>query len=93
MRVRNRSRSGSDTPADEIENLAGIGVALEIPLGKQQIAIHHDLEHTARGLQQENFAVGIGLFQLGGQTGRPGLVVSDDAELDGQFHAFTSVSG
>jgi hypothetical protein len=92
MKVRSRSGSGPGTPADEFENLPGFGMALEISLGKDQIVVHGDLKHTARGLRQANFAVGISLFQLGGQTGRPGVVVSNDAELDGHFHAFTSVT-
>jgi hypothetical protein len=92
MKVRNRSRSGPGAPANEIENLAGLGMAFEFLLGKDEIAVHCDLKHTAGGLRQANFTVGIGLLQLGGQTGRPGLIVSDDAELDDHFHAFSSVT-
>ena len=92
MGMRSRSRSGLGAPANEIENLAGVGVAPETLLGENKIAVQGDLEHTTGGLRQANFAVGIGLLQLGGQTGSPGLVVSDDAELDDHFHAFASVT-
>jgi hypothetical protein len=52
MRVRNRSGSGPGTPADEIEDLPGFRMALEFSLGKDQIVVHCDLKHTARGLRQ-----------------------------------------
>ena len=93
MEVGSQFRSGPGATADEFENLAGVGVPLETLLGKEQIAVNRDLKHATGGLRQANFAVGIRLLQLGGQTGRPGLVVSNDAELDGRFHAFTSVTG
>jgi hypothetical protein len=92
MKVRNRSRSGPGSPANEIENLAGLGMAFEFLLGKDHVTVDCDLKHTAGGLRQANFAVRIGLLQLSGQTGRPGLIVSNDAELDDHFHAFSSVS-
>jgi len=91
MKVRNGSRSGPGAPANEIENLAGLGMAFEFLLGKDEITVDCDLKHTTGGLRQANFAVGIGLFQLGGQTGRPGLIVSNNAELDDHFHAVSSV--
>ena len=92
MKVRNRSRSGPGAPANEVENLAGLGMAFEFLLGKDQITVDGDLKHTPGGLRQANLAFGIGLLQLGGQTGRPGLIVSNDAELDDHFHAFLSVT-
>ena len=93
MVVGSRPGSGLCAPANEFDNLAGGGVAFQALLGKNHISVHGDLEHTTGGLRQANFAVGIRLLQLGGQTGRPGLVVSDYAELDCYFHAFTSLTG
>jgi hypothetical protein len=45
------------------------------------------LEHAARRLNQLHVSVGVGLADLGRQTGGPGLVVSDDAVFDGDAHA------
>ena len=63
-----------------------MGVAAGRFLGEYDGAVHRDLEHATGGLHQAYFRLGIGCLQLGGQTGRPGLIVSDDAEFDRYAH-------
>ena len=55
-------------------------------LGEDNRAIDRDFEDATRGLHETDLGLGKGFFQLGGQTGRPGLVVSNDAILDGYAH-------
>jgi hypothetical protein len=72
--------------ADEVKNFAGGGMATGGLLGEDGDAVHRDLEHAPRGFHETDLGIGKGLLQLGGQTGRPGLVVSNDAVLDGDAH-------
>jgi hypothetical protein len=55
-------------------------------LGENHGAVHGDLEDAARSFHQAHLGFGECLLQLGGQTGRPGLIVSDDAEFDDNSH-------
>jgi hypothetical protein len=54
--------------------------------GKDQLAIGGNLEYTAGRLDQTDFRAGEYLLQLSRQTGGSGLVVSDDAVLNGHIH-------
>lgn len=71
---------------DEIEDFTGGRVTAHRLLGEDRRAIQADVEDAAGGLNQAYFSIGKGFLQLGGQTGRPGLVVSNDAILDGDAH-------
>lgn len=55
-------------------------------LGKDQLAVHRDLEQAAGGLDQLNFRLRVRLLQLSRQTGGSGLVVSNNAVLDCYMH-------
>ena len=55
-------------------------------LGEHTLAVEIYFEDTAGGLNQANLSVGVSLANLGRQTGGPWLVVSDDAEFDGDGH-------
>jgi hypothetical protein len=56
-------------------------------LGKDQVAVHGNLEDAAGGRDQPDLGVRYVLFQLSRQTGGSRLVVSDDAVLDDHAHA------
>ncbi len=81
MAIRNRSAL-----PNQGENLSRRGMAAQGLLGEHQPPIHPDLEHPARGLDEFDLGIRECLFELGGQTGRPRLVVSDQAVLDGNAH-------
>ncbi len=66
---------------DQVENFSGGRMAPERLLGKYETTIKRDLKNPARGFQEADLGFRQILLQLGGQTGRPGLVVSDDAEF------------
>ena len=55
-------------------------------LGIDQLALKGHLKDTPGALDQRDLKPGNGLRELGRQTGGPGLVVSDDAELDRELH-------
>jgi hypothetical protein len=55
-------------------------------LREHQDAIDDHVEDAAGRLDQRDRRVGIDLRELGDQTGRPGLVVSDDAVGDRDLH-------
>jgi hypothetical protein len=57
-------------------------MAAELALGKHQVAVEHHLEDTTRRLDQLHVRVGIGLVNLGRQTGGPWLVASNTAVFD-----------
>jgi len=59
----------------------------DLSLGEHQIAVHDDLEDTARGFDQLNIGVGVRFLDLGRQTGGPRLVASDAAVFDGDLHS------
>ena len=71
---------------DKLEDFTGGRMTAGDLLGEDDGAVHIDFEDTTRGLHETHLSLGKGLFQLGGQTGRPGLIVSDDAILDGYAH-------
>jgi hypothetical protein len=82
----------SVTWPDQFHNLPWHGVSAEGPLGEHQGVALRDLEHPAGGLDQAYLRVGERLPELGRQTGGPGLIVSDDAEFDGDLHVPVSVA-
>jgi hypothetical protein len=57
-------------------------MAAELALGKHQVTVEHHLEDTTRRLDQLHLRVGIGLVNLGRQTGGPWLVASNTAVFD-----------
>jgi hypothetical protein len=61
-------------------------VPAQIPLGEYQLAVDANLKDPTRRFHQLELGGGKVLLQLGDQTGRPGLIVSDDAEFDGEEH-------
>ena len=68
-------------------DFSGLGVASQRPLGEKATTIDLHFEHAARRLDQLHVGVGVGLADLGRQTGGPWLVVSDDAVFDRDAHA------
>jgi hypothetical protein len=71
---------------EQLEDLPGLGMAPERLLGEEQIPVHCDLEHPARGGDEPDLGVRERLLQLSRQTGGSRLVVSDDAKLDRNAH-------
>ena len=55
-------------------------------LGEDQFAVEAHLKDPATGGDHLHLGIGELAAQLGGQTGSPGLVVSDDAVLNGDMH-------
>ena len=64
---------------------------LQCLLGEHPAAVRIHFEHAARRLDQLDLRMGEGLTDFGRQTGGPRLIVSDDAEFDGDAHAPTIV--
>jgi hypothetical protein len=62
-------------------------------LGIHQRPVDGDLERATARLFQVNLGLGKGPLELGDQTGRPGLVVSDDAVFDGDKHGILECRG
>ena len=79
-------RMSARTP-DQLHDLSRLGVAAERLLGKDEIAVHRDLEDAPGRRHQADIGLRVGLLQLSRQTGGSGLVVSDDAVLDHDAHA------
>ena len=77
----------------EVEHFAGGRVATGRLLGKEQLAVEGHLEDAAGALDHRDLDPGEGLPELGRQTGGPGLIVSDDAELDRELHGGSRVVG
>jgi hypothetical protein len=69
------------------QHFAGLRMASQGLLREDATPVDLHLEHAARRLNQLHVSVGVGLADLGRQTGGPGLVVSDDAVFDGDAHA------
>jgi hypothetical protein len=57
------------------------------------LSIAKNFEAAAARWNQLNFRVGESLLYLGCQTGGPGLVASDGAVFDADFHGRTEVVG
>ena len=55
-------------------------------LGEHAAPVDLDFEHAARGLDQLDVRVRVGLANFGRQTGGPRFVVSDDTVFDGDAH-------
>jgi hypothetical protein len=64
-------------------------VPLQRFLRKHPSAVHFHLEDAAGRFDELDFRVRKGLADLGRQTGGPGLIVSDDAEFNGDAHGGT----
>jgi hypothetical protein len=54
--------------------------------GKNQLPVHRDLEGPAGGFPEFDLRLGKVLLELGGQTGRPWLITSNDAVFDADMH-------
>ena len=61
-------------------------MATQCAFGENEHAILRDFEHSTTPLQQLDGRVRKSLLNLGSQTGRPGLVVSNDAIADSDVH-------
>jgi hypothetical protein len=70
-----------------LHDLSRLGVAAERALGKDEIAVHRDLEHAAGRRHQAELRVREQLLQLSRQTGGSRLIVSDDTILYDDAHA------
>ena len=77
--------------AQFLENLAGYGMSPGFRFLEDRLSVRHDLEPSTLGWNQLDVRVRVMLLELGGQTGRPGLVASIGAVLDGDFHFFLRV--
>jgi len=71
---------------DQLPNLAVPGVPPQPEFREHKGVVHGDLERAARRLDQADVDAMVDFFQLGRQTGSPGVVVSDDAVLDADTH-------
>jgi hypothetical protein len=78
--------------ADQLEDFTRSRVPPCRLLGKNEVPIHIDLKDSTGRLQQPHFGVGIDFLQLGGQTGRPRLIVSNHAEFNRYAHGDRSLS-
>jgi hypothetical protein len=54
--------------------------------GKDQLSVDRNFEYPAGGLNQAHFGTRKDLLQLSRQTGSSGLVVSNNAVLNGHIH-------
>jgi hypothetical protein len=63
-----------------------VRVTTERFLGEDECSITGDLEHTTTSLEQLDGRLGVGLTDLGRQTGGPWFIVSDDAVPDADVH-------
>jgi hypothetical protein len=72
---------------NERHDLAADRVTPERLLGKYEVAVHRHFEYAARRGNQLDVGIGDLPLQLSRQTGGSGLVISDDAILDGDPHA------
>jgi len=70
----------------QAQHFSPLGVPAQGLFREDAATIHFHLEHAARRLDQLHVGMGIGLADLGRQTGGPRLVVSDDAVFDGDTH-------
>ncbi len=79
---------------DKLEHLALLRETVEALLGEDQLAVVRDLEDTsAGGLEVEVLDLAsVGVDKLFRQTDGIGCVVSNDAELDRDFHMYSSSS-
>jgi hypothetical protein len=68
------------------EDLAGVGVSPQSFLGKHELVIDGHFEYATGGLDQPDFGLWVCLLQLSRQPGGSGLIVSDDAVLNGYVH-------
>src|SRR5437762_2488034 len=71
---------------NQAQHFPGFSVPPEGLFGEQATPVDLDFEHAARGLDQLDVRVRVGLADFGRQTGGPRLVVSDDTVLDGDAH-------
>jgi hypothetical protein len=65
-------------------------VASELELGEDPFTVDGDLERATRRLDQPHVRLGECFADLGRRPDGPGLIVSDDAVLDGDAHARVS---
>jgi len=84
--VKGSSRRDGAGLAQQPHDLTLIGVSFQRLLGEHAAAVHLHFEHSAGGLDELDLRLREGLADLGRQTGGPWLVVSDDAEFDGDAH-------
>jgi hypothetical protein len=80
-----RAATGLQQPDD----LAGCGVPLQLRFLENRLALVRDLEPPAARRDQFDLGIRKSLSNLGGQTGRPRLVVSHRAVFDPHTHAAT----
>ena len=76
----------SGARAQLFQHLAGNGMAPGFRLLENRFVVHEHLEPSTLGRNQLDIGLRIMLLELGGQTGRPGLVTSKGAVLDRDFH-------
>ncbi len=84
----------SSTPfPDEREDLAGPGVPAKFRFLEHRGAVHRDFEAPTTRWDQLDLGVGKLLSNGVRQTGGSWFVVSNDAEFDGNTHAYALVFG
>jgi hypothetical protein len=76
-----------------LHDLSRLGVTAERALGKDEIAVHRNLEHPAGRRHQADLRLREQLLQLSRQTGGSRLVISDNAILDHDAHALLLTGG
>lgn len=71
---------------EEREDLARLGMPVELGLFEHRRAVAQNLESAAPGRDQLHVGIRKLPTNLGGQTGRPRLVVSERAVFDADLH-------
>lgn len=74
---------------DQFEHLSRFRVPPQRLLGEHELAVDGNLKESPGRLHQPDLGIGVGLLQLGRQTGGPGSIVSDNAVLDNHMHGAT----
>lgn len=71
---------------DQAQDFARLGMPANRFLREHERPVHRDLEYPAGGFPELDRRVRVVLLELGGQTGRPGLIASNDAVFDADAH-------
>jgi hypothetical protein len=79
-------RSAGHLLVDQLQHLTGVRMPPQRLLGEDAAAIHIDLEHASRRLDELHFGVRVLLTDLSRQTGSSRFVVSNNAVLDHYPH-------
>ncbi len=87
LRAKNHNpQTSASNGLDEPQYFSLLRLPLQLGFLKYRRSVHDDLEAPATRRDQLDLRVRIRLANLGGQTGRPGLVASNGAVFDRDVH-------